>query len=394
MSLPTGDGSFTDYYALLGVDPDADRAVLEKRIKEEQRKWRPRTALPELGRRQEAEQRMALLAEARGVLLDDGKRAAYDRTRAARAQRRPTAAGTATGDVGTLLERAERALAINDYRTAAFFAEEAARTAASPRAWNLRARAYAGQDDHQRAVVAAQEAVDMEPGNPMYHIDLGIIHQALDEPDSAVAAFEQAAELAPEDLGPRLLIADLHLSGGRYQEAVALLEQVHREHPDDRDTRNMLAAALHDRAQAIPADRTETVYAITAKQEIAEMRPLLDRAASLVVDDPELSAVIDETREYVAQQEQKVFDFRALFRIPVAEGPAGCLVVSFLVLLFLSPALTAVATVTAFSDGVFDMGFVLLLVTALLCWGWWSSLVVPRWKQNRRASRYTGGLSR
>lgn len=228
----------------------------------------------------------------------------------------------------------------------------------------------------------------------MYHIDLGIIHQALDEPDSAVAAFEQAAELAPEDLGPRLLIADLHLSGGRYQEAVALLEQVHREHPDDRDTRNMLAAALHDRAQAIPADRTETVYAITAKQEIAEMRPLLDRAASLVVDDPELSAVIDETREYVAQQEQKVFDFRALFRIPVAEGPAGCLVVSFLVLLFLSPALTAVATVTAFSDGVFDMGFVLLLVTALLCWGWWSSLVVPRWKQNRRASRYTGGLSR
>ncbi|MEY9214518.1 tetratricopeptide repeat protein [Thermobifida halotolerans] len=392
MSYPPDD-SFVDYYQLLGVDPEADWATVEKEIKQQQRKWRARTTLSDLNRRQEAERMMAQLADARKTLGDPARRAAHDRKRASRPRQPTTAAPAGAADAYDPLERAEEALRTNDYNRAMLFAEEASRATNSARAWNLRARAYAGEGDGRRAAVAAQESVGLEPDNPMYHIDLGIIHQVLDEPSSAIAAFEKASQLAPEEIGPRLLAASVHLDTEQFHAAVELLDRLHREHPDDREVRDMLAAALVTQAEAVPQDRDADSYVITSKQEIDAMRPLVERAARLGARDPEVRSAISGVREYLARQERKVLDIRALRRLPLSADRVGCLLLLLVVTVFLSPLHAAVGAFAAFGAGDPETGVLLLVVAALLGWAWWAYMVVPRWKQNLRDRRHLRSLS-
>src|SRR5690606_33956071 len=72
-----------DYYALLGVERTAPASELEKEIRKQLRTWSKRSNHPDLSRRQEAERRVQQLSEARKILLDEQKRAEYDRALAA-----------------------------------------------------------------------------------------------------------------------------------------------------------------------------------------------------------------------------------------------------------------------------------------------------------------------
>jgi signal peptidase I len=74
-----------EYYALLGVDPDADSIMIRKALVREQRFWGLRQNAPDPEARGEAERRVQFLAEASDVLLDAGKRATYDHRRLSRA---------------------------------------------------------------------------------------------------------------------------------------------------------------------------------------------------------------------------------------------------------------------------------------------------------------------
>jgi hypothetical protein len=68
-----------DYYQLVGVDRAAPRDEIDRKIRDEMRRWQRRTANADLDRRQEAERRVKQLGEARLPLLDETKRRQYDR---------------------------------------------------------------------------------------------------------------------------------------------------------------------------------------------------------------------------------------------------------------------------------------------------------------------------
>jgi DnaJ-class molecular chaperone len=82
-----------DYYALLSLDRSADADSIKAAITRELRVWTRRTNAPELEKRQAAERRIKLLQEAESTLLDDTRRARYDRNLASQ----PVHQGTRSG---------------------------------------------------------------------------------------------------------------------------------------------------------------------------------------------------------------------------------------------------------------------------------------------------------
>ncbi|MFC9897635.1 J domain-containing protein [Nocardia sp. NPDC127579] len=68
-----------NYYELLGISPTAQPDAVRGALTEAQRLWLRRTALPDLDRRQEAEQMVRRIDRAKAVLLDPVARSAYDR---------------------------------------------------------------------------------------------------------------------------------------------------------------------------------------------------------------------------------------------------------------------------------------------------------------------------
>lgn len=68
-----------NYYELLQVDPNIGASELKEKLIEAQRKWLGRTNAPDLKRRQEAERKVEILAEAEVILLDEAKRSEYNR---------------------------------------------------------------------------------------------------------------------------------------------------------------------------------------------------------------------------------------------------------------------------------------------------------------------------
>jgi curved DNA-binding protein len=72
---------FKDYYALLGVEPDADAAAIKTAYRRLARKYHP-----DISKEDDAEARFKDVAEAWQVLKDPDKRADYDQLRALRNQ--------------------------------------------------------------------------------------------------------------------------------------------------------------------------------------------------------------------------------------------------------------------------------------------------------------------
>jgi len=97
----TGIDTFVDYYQVLRVPNTASAEQIEDAAKRELQRWTKATTHPNLAKRQEAEQQVKNISEARQVLMDAGRRRSYDEVWAAQAGRPPCRrtppAGTATG---------------------------------------------------------------------------------------------------------------------------------------------------------------------------------------------------------------------------------------------------------------------------------------------------------
>ena len=67
-----------NYYELLEIPQNADRAAIEQAIKKTRRVWNNRANNPDAAIRAEAEMHVKEIADAEKILLDEGKRQAYD----------------------------------------------------------------------------------------------------------------------------------------------------------------------------------------------------------------------------------------------------------------------------------------------------------------------------
>ncbi len=358
-----------DFYDLLDVPRNASDDAIRDAHKRQTRIWTKRTASADQSTRQEAETKTSFLREAFDTLLDPNKRKAYDRQLSTGGVAAPQ---TAASNGGDWIANARAALGRGDYHSASYAAREATHTAGnSPEAWIIRSRANAGLGKLQDALYEARQATTIEPNNADYHFQTGVVQEELKLYADALTSYNTAARLAPKEFIYQLSVGGVYLQNGLVDDALGVLEPVYAEHPTVPLVSYYLASALLDKAEKIPKLQSGDSYAVTSAEEIAAMRQLTQRAASLPADDPEIADSVRDISSYLDRMEQSTWDVPGLF------GHSSLKAVGI-------PLVMAVVAFLLISGGVAGAGFLVLLVAAgigflvyTMCW-------VPRWKAASR----------
>lgn len=152
-----------DYYALLDVARDASTEEIRAAIKKQRTVWSTRASLPGAAG-EGARQNVELITEAEKILLDAGKRAAYDVELAG-------AKETKQGDIPKgekdWLEMAWRYYEESDWEMARSAAKKATgQQSKNVIAWYLAGEIYKRLNDYENANEAAYEAILLDEDNP------------------------------------------------------------------------------------------------------------------------------------------------------------------------------------------------------------------------------------
>ena len=92
-------------------------------------------------------------------------------------------------------------------------------------------RFYEGENLGE-AVAHFQTAIELDPRNPLYHCNLGVVFAELGQDDAAIAEYESAVKLAPNDPTPYLNLGYFYSERENDVEARAALEKVIDVAPD------------------------------------------------------------------------------------------------------------------------------------------------------------------
>lgn len=307
---PVTQGRLTDYYALLGVDHDATSEELTSRIKQELRIWQKRTNNPDLTRRQEAEQKVKQLSEARQVLLDDDQRRVYDQRLAAQGAA-PSATPT-VADGSDWLRKAKEFLAVNDYLSASYAAREARQNyGESAEVWSLQARASTGLGRDEDALFEARQAVNLSPDDPDLRFDLALVHERLGQWGDAYGCYEALQRMDPTDEYTTIGMASCLIAMDQPDRAVPILEPLAESGREREMAGRYLAMALIRMAELMPRLSDGDTYVVTGQHEINQMRSLVERARQVSAD-RDIQAEVTRLTEYLSwcQSKHRVYDLR------------------------------------------------------------------------------------
>jgi tetratricopeptide (TPR) repeat protein len=382
-----------DYYALLGIPRKASAEAVRAAYKREGRIWRKQAIASSEGSvKDEAKKRLALLAEAFGVLSDAQKRALYDRQPISAPIESPSSLVPVEMASRDWIEQAEGYLAVADYQAAARAAREAtANLGNSAQSWFVLSRAKAGLRQLDDAVYEARRAIELAPKNSMYHFNLGTIYEELGRWDEALNTYEHASQLEPTEPLYQLAIGGVWLQNGQLARAMPIIERVYSTLPDDETACFYYAQGLIAMAEAVPKDKSTDGYAVTRAEEIQEIRGYLSRAAGIKHLDQETKQVIRDTEAYLHRMEANTFHIPLGARSAAFEliGPGlGCygtlIMGTMLAVLALAPLLLLLWGFGLLTSGSIGGGFIALLISAGLGYLWYRAIWVPRWKVNAR----------
>lgn len=381
-----------DYYAVLGIARNANDQAIEAAVKKSMREWRKRTEAADLSVRQEAEVKVKQIDQARTILLDGPKRAAYDRDLAGGVAGTTAPAHVDSGNGQNWLDRAEGFLSIGDYNSAAYAAREATREeAANGRAWWVRSRANAGLKLWQDALYEARQAVQLDDSSADYHFNLGLVNEQMAQYGDAITEFRRAGTCDPSNPMYELAVGGIYLSNDRPIEALPIIEAVYTKYPQDMNANYYLGMALCEAAESIPKKRNRNAYMVTSEDEIRRMRELATRATSLNLVDDEVRKNSTGILDYLAEMEKKTFrpPWALIFGASALGSDAGCtgaaLMFAFVLTIVLLPIILLIAGLASLGSSP-GAGIIMLLIGAGLCWVWYKLMYIPKWKQNRRGA--------
>jgi hypothetical protein len=286
----------------------------------------------------------------------------------------PWSVPPATSGPRQWLGRAWGALAGGDYQQAVYAAGKARRYGETAQASLLLARAEAGLERFEDAVVEAQRAVRLAPDEPEHYLTLACIFHDLGNWEAALGCYRTAGRLAPDSDAPSLGKAMVLVQTGDLAGAQLLLEAVYARSPDNRTAGDCLSLVLIEAAEQIPEVREGETYFVTSRREVAEMRARLDRAAE-VTRDPDLLACVAKIRAYVDTCARREWLTQRMF-----QSRTGRICLALLAIL---GGGVAAAPVLSESPIPFLVAMTLpvgRIAHRLLLYAW-----VPRWRLNRSA---------
>lgn len=298
-----------NYYELLSVSSDADRATIEQAIKKTRRLWNNRANSPDASIRAEAEQHVREIAEAEKILLDPAKREEYNQ----QLSRNPVLDNTnhSSGDSSEDWEEeyfqaynrdmtdyaaqlAQRVIAVNDR---------------NGRAWYLYGEALRRGGNNEGAIGPLQRASMLLPDDAGVYRQLGFAYMDLDRPGDALQAFYKATSCDPNDSEYYYLRAMLFRNADMIDDSLREAKTAFKMTPSDNNARFEYFFALYEDAlRAMSYNRSSGKHLITNKVQLDYVNSLLQEMGLTLPDDSNKSkctSAMDEIVKCVVDAESK-----------------------------------------------------------------------------------------
>lgn len=285
---------FVDYYQFLSLEPEWDTDRLRKALNDAFRGNQGRINTATREKREEIEQRQALIPKARKILLNPDSKAKYDLELADWKRTAPP------GPVPAALTLQELWQLIDDGRYLDAVEGGKKLVQHTPNdylAWEVYARANYYRKEYRTAVNAAEQAIRCNPQKAELYADAGEYLAADEQWDKAVLQLHRAIQLEPNNSGYKLNLASIYIGHEIYADAEALIKGVLSQEPSNSTAKYFMAVVIHDRA----AERISEVVELSnagkqgeARKILKEVQQNFDDAQKLVSDNIEFSEFLSD----------------------------------------------------------------------------------------------------
>lgn len=238
--------SFTDYYQLLSLEPEWDTERLRKALLDAFRGNQGRINAVTGSKREEIEQRQALIPKAKKILLDPDVKAKYDQELA---QWKRTA--TPFEVVATIPTLAElwKLIDAGRYLDAVEGGKKLVEhTRNDYLAWEVYARANYYRKDYRTAINAAEKAIGCSPQKAELYADASEYLAADQQWDQAVIQLNRAIQLEPNNSNYKLELASIYIGHEVWADAEAVLNGILSQDSANSTARYFMAIVINDRA--------------------------------------------------------------------------------------------------------------------------------------------------
>ena len=294
-----------NYYELLSVPQNADRATIEQAIKKTRRLWNNRANSPDASIRAEAEQHVREIAEAEKILLNDAKREEYNQQLA----QAPSSNGVDLGG-RRIIKKKKYFAAYN--RDMTDYAAQVAQRAINAnerdgRAWFLYGEALRRGGDYDRAIPPLQKASMILRNDAGVFRQLGFAYQDAGKLGDALQAFYDATRCNPNDSEFYSLRAALFRRAEMIDDALSEAKKAFEMTPNDDSVRFEYFFALYEDAlRSISYNRSSGKHLIINRVQLDYVNGLLKTMALTIPQDSnkaKCTSYMDEIVKYVVDAE-------------------------------------------------------------------------------------------
>ncbi len=296
-----------NYYDLLGISQNADRATIVQAIKKTRRLWNNRANSPDASIRAEAERHVREVAEAEKILLDQAKREEYNQQLA----QSPKDDGVDQQSSSSSSDWEDEFFQAYNRDMTDYAAQIAQRAISANerngRAWFLYGEALRRGGNHEGALVPLQRASMLLPDDAGVYRQLGFAYLDAGKPEDALQAFYKATSCDPNDSEYYALRAMLYRNADMIDEALDEARAGYRMSPNDNNIRfEYFVAIYEDALRAMSYNRSSGKHLIINRVQLDYVNKLLKEMAITIPEDSNKSkctSAMDEIVKYVVDAE-------------------------------------------------------------------------------------------
>jgi len=304
--------TYVDFYDILEIPETASEDEIRKALRQQRQVWVKKQTTSDLGKRQRAEIRVAQLDEAERTLLDSTKRGQFNQARkTARPESMPSE------DAGAdWLSKARHFLEAGQMASANYASREAiSNQGSSHEAWSVRAQSSFSMGNWRDAEYEYLETIRLKPDEAEYHFDLGCAYEGAGDQKNALGKFEDALKIEPLNPMYKTAIASVYLTNGISGRARPIMEEVVRDHPGVEAFQYYLAWAIADSCDDYCTTLQDGSFVLTSVEQISKIRTEMTRAKSLTFQDAEMRGHIDRRLSSAMEAEKTVWKHPSFYSI-------------------------------------------------------------------------------
>ncbi|NEP60991.1 MAG: tetratricopeptide repeat protein [Symploca sp. SIO2G7] len=285
-----------DYYQVLGLQPEWDTERLRKELRDAFAGTKARVNAATGKKKDDIDQRLKWITQARKILLDPDERPKYDQElaewkRTATPEQKAAAAAIPT--LQELWQLIDEGRYLDAIEAGKRLAEH---TPDDDQAWEVYGYANYLWHDYQTAIYAGEQAIRCNPQKAELYADVSQYLAAAQQWNEAVLQLNRAIQLEPDNPGYKLTLANIYIKHEIWSDGEAVLKGVLNQDPSNQTARSLMAIVISSQAEA----RFPEINALLEANKKREARKILkevqqqfEEANKLAENNPDLKDLLN-----------------------------------------------------------------------------------------------------